>query len=216
MSATPELESFIKDAVKAGKRHEEIEGILLQAGWDKERVTTALRRFYKADFPVAIPLPQAYASPRLFFLNLFYFVLLYLLVYNVTSILFTMLDHYLPDGLGQYNRGFYYVPSIRNALQDNLSVILVGMPMLFLTGRTIRRAMASTRQSIPRIRLKLVYLTMFIGACTVLSSACCFVYFFLRGEISIRFVIKVAILTATVAGLYLHYAAELKRDEENA
>ncbi len=216
MTKTPELDVFIKDSVKAGKSPDEIRAILSEAGWDEKRLNAAFEYYYPADYPVAVPRPKVFASPRLFFLNLFYFLLFYLVTYNVVSIIFTMLDHYLPDGLGNYNGFYYYSGNISRAIQDSLAIIIVCAPMIYVSSRTITKAMHNARQSIPRIRLILVYLTLFVGACVILSSGCLFVYYFLRGELSMRFIIKIAILTAMVIGLYMYYRGELKRDEENA
>lgn len=215
MNKTPELDQFVKDSIQAGKTEESIRSVLSEAGWDNKRVTNVLEQYYFSDYPVAVPRPKAFASPRLFFLNLFYFLLLYLLTYNTISIIFTLLDHYLPDGLGRYHHGFYYSRSIGNAIRDNISVIIVSIPMLYMTNRTLNSAMFAMKQSIPRIRLVLVYLTLFVGACAVLSSACCLVYYFLKGEVSIRFVIKILILSMTFVSFYFLYKGELKRDEES-
>ena len=80
----------------------------------------------------------------------------------------------------------------------------------------ISRAMEETKQRIPRIRLKLIYLTMFIGACVMLGNAICFVYYFLSGELGLRFILKVLILTALTVGLFAYYRAEIKQTETKA
>jgi hypothetical protein len=216
MSKTPELDLFIKDSIKAGQTPDTIKSVLLQAGWDSNRIQNSLDYYYPADFPVAVPRPKTFASPRLFFLNLFYFLLVYLTVYNVISILFTMLDFYLPDGIGQYGSGAFRARSLREGIQDNVSIILVAAPMIYVTYVTIARAMRNEKQAIPRIRLILVYFTLFVGACVILGNASLFIYYFLRGELSIRFIIKIVILTVTVLGFYIFYKSELKHDEQNA
>ena len=216
MTKTPEIDIFIQKSVECGKTFDEIKAVLTEAGWDNARVNATLDHYYAAHYPVAVPRPKTFASPRLFFLNLFYFLLLYLVCYNIISTLFTFLDYYLPDGLGRMQTGFYYASSIEKALQDNLSIFLVCAPLLYFTNRTINRAIQKTKQNIPRIRLYLLYFTMFIGACVLLGNACGFVYYFLTGELSWRFIIKVVILSCSVLGLYLAYRTELAHDEEHA
>ncbi len=216
MAKNPDLDIFIKDSVKAGKKLDEIKSILFQAGWDEKHVNDSLGYFYPAEYPVAVPYPKTFASPRLFFLNLFSFLLLYLLAYNVVAILFSMLDHYLPDGLGQYKTGAFYEESVKDAIHGYLAVILVAVPMLYITHRILTKAMQMTKQAIPRIRLMLIYLTLFAGACIILCNACLFVSYFLKGELSLRFVIKISILSVIVIGFYMYYRGALKQDEQNA
>ena len=218
MTKTRELDIFIRDATKAGKKLDDIKAALAEAGWDEARINAACANYVPSDFPVAVPRPQTFASPRLFFLNLFFFVLLYLVIYNVIAILFTMLDYYLPDPSGWVQSGYFatHSDSIAEAVQDNLSIIIVSTPLLFVTQRTIAKAMQMTKQAIPRIRLMLVYFTMFVGAVIILANASTFAYFVLRGELTLRFILKVAILTITVFGVYFYYRGELKQDEDNA
>ncbi len=88
------LIDFVKDCYKAGKTHNEIRNVLKEAGWADEQIDEALGRFVDRAFPVAIPKSIVFASPRLVFLNIFYFLVLYLSIYNVVAMLFTFLDHY--------------------------------------------------------------------------------------------------------------------------
>lgn len=213
---TDALIDFIKDAYRAGKTHNEIEAVLRESGWSEEQIKDALDRFVDRQFPVAIPRPVVFASPRLVFLNIFYFLVLYLSIYNVVAILFTFLDYSLPDGLGRMRGAFYTTDSIGEAIRWSLAMIVCCVPLVGWSSRVITRAIQETRQRIPRIRLKLIYLTMFIGACVMLGNAICFIYYFLSGELGARFVIKVAILTVLTLGLFAFYRIEIKQTESKA
>lgn len=214
---TEALNEFVKDARKAGKSFSEIRTVLVQSGWEQEQIEDSLGRFVETDFPVAVPKAVVFASPRLFFLNLFHFLVLYVSVYNVASTLFTFLDYYLPDGLGR-TAGLFYSRyyTIGDAIRDNLAAIIICVPLVYLSHRAVTAAMAETKQRIPRIRLKLIYLTMFIGACVMVGNGICFVYYFLSGELGLRFMIKVAILTALTLGLFACYRVEIKQTESKA
>ncbi len=212
MAKTDELEDFIKLAVAKGESLSRIESVLLESGWDTERVTASVGRYVEADFPVPVPKPRPFVSARLFFMHFFYFILLYLVTYNAVSILFSALDHYLPDGLGRY-RGVYWSTNLGRSIQDNLSILIVAAPLLILTQRVISGAQKKSGQAIPRIRLTLAYFTMFIGALIIFGTACSAVYYLLRGELGLRFLIKAVILLALCAGMFLHYRIELAHDE---
>jgi hypothetical protein len=210
------LLDFVKDCYKAGKSHSEIRAVLLETGWAIEQVDDALSRYVNRSFPVAIPKPIVFASPRLVFLNIFYFLVLYLSIYDVVAILFTFLDYYLPDGLGRRAGIFYSSSSIGEAMRIYLATIICCVPLVWWSSRIISKAMEETKQRIPRIRLKLIYLTMFIGACVMLSNAICFIYYFLSGELGLRFIIKVAILSALTLGLFTFYRLEIVQTEIKA
>lgn len=210
------LIDFVKDCYKAGKGHSEIRSILKDTGWSTEQIDEALGQFIDRTFPVAIPKPVTFASPRLVFLNIFYFLVLYLAVYDVVAMLFTFLDYFLPDGLGRMQGAFYSSSSIGQALRSYLATVICCVPMVWWSNRGISKAMEETKQRIPRMRLKLIYLTMFIGACIMLSNAICFVYYFLSGELGLRFILKVSILTALTIGLFAFYRAEIKQSEAQA
>jgi hypothetical protein len=207
------LIDFVKDCYKVGKSHTEIKSVLLESGWSTEQVDEVLERFVNRAFPVAIPKPVVFASPRLVFLNIFYFLVLYLSFYNIVATLFTFLDHYLPDGLGRMMGSFYSLGSIGEAIRTYLATIICCVPLVWWSSRIISNALEETKQRIPSIRLKLIYLTMFIGACVMLGNAICFIYYFLSGELGLRFMIKVAILSALTLGIFLYYRVEIKLTE---
>lgn len=210
------LVEFIKDSCRAGKTHDDIRSVLKEGGWPDEEVEGALRKFVDRDYPVAIPKPVIFASPRLIFLNLFHFVVLYLATYDVIALLFTFLDYYMPDGLGRMQGAFYSSHPIGEAMRTNLAIVICTVPLVWLTSVVINRAIRSSKQPIPRIRLNLIYLTLFIGACVMLGNGVCFVNYFLSGELGARFLIKVAILTATTLGFFFYYKYETQEAEARA
>ncbi len=211
-----ELANFVRDSLSAGREIDEISEVLRDAGWESAQVEMALSRYHLRPFPVPIPKPRPYASPRLAFLNLFHFVVAYVTVWNVVDLLFTFLDYYLPDGLGRMQGMFRSYSPISEAIRGNLATIICAVPLVFWTNKLIDIASTKRKQAIPRIRLVFIYLTLFIGGCVMLGSATCLVYYFLSGELGVRFLIKVAILGTLTLGSYLFYRVETKATEEQA
>lgn len=206
------LIDFVKDCYKAGKSHAEIRAVLTETGWSPDQINDVLLRYVDRSFPVAIPRPLVFSSPRLVFLNIFHFLVLYISIYSVATTLFTFLDYYLPDGLGRMRGSF----SIGEAIRWKLAAIISCVPLVWWSDRIISIAMDQTKQAIPQIRLQLIYLTMFIGACVVLGNAICFIYYFLSGELGLRFIIKVGIITLLTLGVFSFYRVEIKQMETNA
>lgn len=210
------LTDFIKDATKAGKGRDEINTVLREAGWPEDELRTCWAKFYDKPFPVPVPRPVVYASPRLTALNLFYFVVLYTTIYSSVAIVFTFLDYHLPDGLGRKAGMFYSNNPIGESIRHYLASILVAAPLVAVSYRLLQKIMASIGQFIPVMRLRLLNLTLFIAAMVMLCNGITFVYYFLSGELSIRFVIKVIVLSAVCFGIYHYFKPELKRNEQKA
>lgn len=210
------LVQFIKEGKQAGLSHQELNDALTDAGWEQRRVKEALQKFADSHLPIAVPCPTTFASPRLVFLNLFAFILLYITVFDVIAILFTLLDYHLPDGLGRMHGMWKSSGPIAEALRGYLASVVICAPLFFWTSRLFRKAINQTKQRLPRMRLILIHLTLFIGACVVLCSGISFVYYFLSGELSLRFVLKVLILGSVVFGVSAYFRPEIKEQEKNA
>ncbi len=213
MSArSDELDDFIRAASAKGADFARIRSALSGAGWEDARIEAALGRYVETDLGAPAPRPRAFVSPRLFFMHCFYFVLLYVVAWNFVSLLFTFLDHYLPDGLGRMG-GFFHSGDPIRAIQDNVAALIVATPLFWLTERSLDRAQSRAGQAIPRIRLILAYFTIFVGACVLLGDAISFVYYLLRGELGLRFLLKSLILLLCVSGIWLYHRTDLGKDE---
>ena len=202
------LDDFIKNSFQAGKTRQEINSALLKAGWQSEQLDPVWASYHNQDFPVPVPMPRAYVSPRYAMLNLFFFLILLMTIWAGDSILFTFLDYYLPDGLGRRQGLYYSTQSIGESLRHYLATLIVCAPLLVMVGRFISRTAMQGTQSTPPIRLKLIYIMFFLAAFVMLTDFILFVYYFLSGELGIRFILKVAVCSVTALGLYYFYKPE--------
>lgn len=64
MAKTDELEDFIRLAVAKGEPLSRIESVLLESGWETERVKRAVGRYVDVDFSVPVPKPRPFVSTR--------------------------------------------------------------------------------------------------------------------------------------------------------
>ena len=209
------LNDFIKDAYRAGKSQAETLSVLKEAGWPQKQLDEAFAAFYPANFPVPVPLPRSYVSPRYAVLNLFFFLVLLMTIWAADSIIFTFLDYYLPDGLGRRQGMYYSMVPIGDALRHYLAMIVVCTPLTIITNRMIANAAAQGQSGVPVIRLKLIYIIFFCAALVMMTDLVLFVYYFLSGELGIRFILKVAVCTITSLGLYYYYRPEIGKVEKN-
>lgn len=211
------LNEFIIDAARAGKSRADIKAALKAAGWSDELVADAFSNFAEVDFPVPVPKPSANVSARYLALNLFFFLVLLLVICGGCSIVFTMLDYYLPDGHGE-TRGMFYSShrSLGESLRSYLAMILVCTPLMIFTGKKIAVINRNYTQGVPLIRLRLIYLTYLIAGVVLLIDFIMFAYYFLSGELSIRFVIKVGVCFAAAAAAYYYFQPEAGNAEKKA
>lgn len=210
------LLDFVKDASRLGKSRDEMNAALKTAGWPEDQLAAFWNKYSDTAFPIPVPKPTLYASPRLTTLNLFYFVVLYISIYSAISIIFTILDYHLPDGNGNM-RGFYYSSSaLGDQIRHALAAIIACVPLVYFSNRALQKGMKASGQFIHGTRLKLMNITLFIAAIITLCDGIGFIYYFLSGELSIRFVIKVAILTIVSVGAYLYFKPEMAAYEKKA
>lgn len=210
------LLDFVKDAARLGKSRSEMNAALLDAGWPQDQLTAFWGKYHESAFPIPVPKPTVYASPRLTTLNLFYFVVLYISIYSAIDIIFTILDNNLPDGTGRM-RGMYYGSSpIADQIRQAIAAIVTCVPLVYLTNRALQKGMQASGQFIHGTRLKLMNLTLFIAAIITLCDVIGFVYYFLSGELGLRFIIKVAVLTVVSLGTYLYFKPEMAAFEKKA
>ncbi len=212
------LIDFVKDAMRLGKNRDEITAALRAAGWPEEQLVSFWDKYHTASFPVPIPKPTLYASPRLTTLSLFYFVVLYISMYSAAAILFTFLDYHLPDGRGEM-AGFYYsssVGALGDQIRSYLAVIIASVPLVYLSNRALQRAMRTSGQFIHGTHLKLLSLTLFVAAIFMLCNTIFFIYYFISGELSLRFIIKIGILSTVSIAIYFYFKPEIVAYEKKA
>src|SRR5512143_2404035 len=97
MAIPEELLSFVKEALARGVPRQEIETVLLTAGWEREQVHASLRSYADTDFPIPVPRPAPYLSAREAFLYLLLFTTLYLTAYHLGQLLFQFINLAIPD-----------------------------------------------------------------------------------------------------------------------
>src|SRR5262249_4400621 len=153
------LNEFIQSAVRVGKSRADTKAALKTAGWADEEINEAFANYAEVDFPVLVPKPSANVSVRYLALNLFFFLVLFLVIWAGCSLLFRMLDYYLPDGQGRMQGLFYSsYRSLRESLRCYLAMIVVCTPLMIFTGKKIALINRNYTWGVPLIRLRLIYL----------------------------------------------------------
>lgn len=209
-SASPELEQFVRDALMRGHDREQVRQALLAAGWSAEQIRGVLDGWAEVDFALPVPRPRASLSAREAFLYLVLFSTLYFFAWNLGSLLFALLEHALPDPADAQ----WQVVRLTGSIRWSISALVIAFPVFALLSRHLAQDVA--RNPIKRlspIRRWLTYLTLFVAAAVLIGDLTTLVFNLLGGELSLRFVLKVAVVAAIAGTVFGHYLRDLRREE---
>lgn len=144
-------------------------------------------------------------SARDFFLNLGAFAALYVAVVNIVTLLFQFINTAIPDaaagGIDPYS----------STLRWSIASLIVVFPLyIVLTRMANRDVQAHPEKEGLWIRRWGIYLTLFIAGIVIAGDLIFLVNSFLGGELTSRFVLKVASIAVVLAAVFGYYAAALR------
>jgi hypothetical protein len=199
MRPADRLAGFVRDALVAGRSREDIRTALSHAGWSPAEVDTALTAWAETPFDPPVPRPQPYVSAAEAFLYSLMFFALAMTAWNLTSLLFELIDGWLPDPVD----GLSGISASR--VRWAISILVVFFPLFLLLNARATRAAArdpGTRRS--SVRKWFAYVTLFLAALGLIGDLVAVIYAFLSGDLTTRFAAKAATV-AVVAGAVLAY-----------
>jgi hypothetical protein len=193
------LERFIAGALANGASDQVVLGILRNAGWpEKEALAAAAAHYEKLS---GAPVPQrgrSVGGPREAFLHLLSFLTLATWSIAVGSLWFIMVALWLPDPAAPL---VYF--NVGEAMAFDLAAVLVGFPVFLLVMRTVWRELANQpAQSDSALRRWITYLALLIAAATIIGDLVTLVDYLLRGQITARFVCRVAVVGVLAGGVF--------------
>lgn len=212
MAADDELIGFVREALARGAGRAEIEAVLLRAGWDRSDAAAALGAFADEPFAVPVPRPRVSLSPRETFLYLVLFSTLYLSAINFGSLVFDLINRAFPDPALDPAYGYR---AAGDSLRWSIATLIVAFPVfLYVTHLTGRDATRDPRKRQSHVRRWLTYLTLFIGASVLIGDVIMLVFNALGGELTPRFVLKVATVGLIAGLVFGYYLRDLRREED--
>lgn len=210
MASDDELSGFVRESLARGLPRQQIEQVLLQAGWAREQVASALAAYAEVDFPVPVPRPRPYVSAKEAFLYLTLFSTLYVSAYNLGRLVFSFIHRALPDPALSGHYLDYASQSMRWSVASLVVAFPVFLYLSWLMGRAIRR---EPMKRASRVRKWLTYLTLFIAASILVGDLITLLYNFLGGELGPRFLLKALTVGVIAGAIFLYYLWDLRSDE---
>ncbi len=211
-AATQDLELFVRDALLKGASRDTIEAALTAAGWTPEQTRDALNAYAEVDFPVPVPKPRPYLSPREAFLYLVLFATLYLSAYHLGSLLFDFINRAFPDAVDSDN-----ARSMTQSMRWSVASLAIAFPVFLFVARHLGKDLARNPvKRLSAVRRWLTYLTLFVAATVLIGDLITLVYNLLGGELSVRFVLKVLVVAVIAGTIFGYYLRDLRREEKES
>ena len=167
MATSDELTDFVKEALMRGIPPAQVEDVLLRAGWSRPQVRSALAGYAALEFPLPVPRPRPYLSPRDAFLYLVLFSTLYVSAWNFGSLAFQIINRLFPDPAA-VDRAVYF----RDAMRWSVASLVAAFPVFLYLQWSIERALRlDPAKRASKVRRWLTYVTLFVAACALIALA---------------------------------------------
>ncbi|MCE9585991.1 DUF5671 domain-containing protein [Candidatus Uhrbacteria bacterium] len=208
---TNDLQLFVKQGLEKGLSREKLAKALHEAGWPEDEVKTALESYADVDFPIAVPKRKPYLSAREAFMYLVMFLTLYISSISFGTDLFQFVNRWLPDAV-EYP---YIIESTTSIIRSATAALIITFPVFYWMSRVLRQAIArDPEKRSSKVRKWLTYLTLFVAAGVIIGDLITLVTYFLSGEITTRFMLKVVIVLAIAGSIFGYYLWDLRGEEK--
>jgi hypothetical protein len=150
------------------------------------------------------------SSLRDVFMHLLVILMLYATVTELLILAFDYINLMLPDPL---DRNYYSYESPRDSSRFAIATLCVVFPVYLWGSRFLLRDMAANpdkREA--KVRRWMIYLTLFLDGLIIIGDLVCLIYNFLGGDLTARFVLKVASILLVAGLVFRYYLSELNRD----
>lgn len=209
-----DLQIFIKEALTKGLDRTSIEKALSQAGWQTEDIRSGLHSYSDIEFPIPVPRPKPYTSAREAFLYLVLFMTLAISASSLGTIVFQLINRWLPDPLSAYDGG-YYLDSINSTLRGASAALIVSFPIfLYVSNLTLNAIAKNPDLRLSRPRTFMTYLALSFASAIIIGTLITLLTNVLGGELTTRFVLKTVTVLIISGSIFGYYLTDLKRAEE--
>ena len=207
MRAADQLAQFVERALGQGKSRQEIQVAMEGAGWSPSEITEALSAWAETDFDPPVPRPRPYVSAKESFLYALTFVSLAMTAWHLNWLGFEIIDLLLPEE----REDFFYYDEIR----WSISTLIVFLPVfLFMNFRVLNDANKDPARRRSTVRKWFGYITLFIAAVVIIGDLIFTIFMLLSGDLTLRIVLKTALLGVSSAMIFFYFRGEMHDAEE--
>ena len=190
--------------------HQTIRMLLLSAGWKEKDIAAALA---SETLTMPIPLPADTGSARDAFLLLLSFTTLYATVISLVILAFTFIARLFPDPA--ITDFAYGNAQDLSGIRWSVAVIAIAFPMFLLLSKKLHGEFCARPEKLNSgVRRWLTYLTLFITSCALIGDGVTLLFTLLSGELTLRFILKVAAVLLLSGVPFRYYFSVLRIDHE--
>ncbi len=143
-------------------------------------------------------------TPKDFFLWIGAMVALYMSIFALINLLFDYINYAFPDVLN------YYVDPYSSSIRYEMAALIVLFPLFLLLMRFVRKDIIRMPEKRDLwIRRWVLYLTVFVAGAAVAGALITLINYFLGGEITTRFILKVLVVVLVAGAGFLHFLADI-------
>jgi hypothetical protein len=208
LSVPSELDAFVRAAKAAAVPDESLVAMLRHRGWSERRVYASLAGYYGDLLGVAPPgRSTSDERSRDAFFYLLNFITLAFWTVALGQLFYVLIARWIPDAAtAGYGRG-----PLMYEVAWQLATVIVAFPAFVVVGRLIARELQRRPDAFySGVRSWLTYIALVITALIVLMDGIWFLEAFLRGELSVRFVLDSLVLLVLGGGVFSYYLSGMR------
>lgn len=218
------LIQFVNHARDKGMDHATIRRLLLSAGWKDKDIAEV---FCMRDLELPIPVPTGVVAPRSrttrrpgspwprrardAFFHLLMFGALYTATTSLILLFFSYINFAFPDPA--WRTSYAQLEAAFSLIRAQLSIVVVSFPIFLYLWHFLLREMRRHPERVA-IRRWLGYLSVFAGALTLSGDVMTLIYYLLEGQLTVRFLLKAALLFAISGGLVFYLVNTLRSEAQ--
>jgi hypothetical protein len=206
------LIEFVQAARKQGASDTFLADLLERRGWPRKEIYNAFAGVYEQLTGLAVPARGAPSaeSARDAFLHLLSFGTLGTWTFGLGMLFFTLIDLHFPDPVAAQQ---FQNPNVE--ISSALASIIVAFPIYLLTMRLlVRGARRHSEKLESGVRKWLTYIALLIAASAVIGDLVTFLSYFLRGDLTPHFVLKVLTVLIIAGGVFWYYLLWIEKPSE--
>lgn len=150
--------------------------------------------------------PSPSTTPKDFFFHLLGMITLYMCVISLITLLFQYISELFPDAV------YYNQTGILDAIKWSTAMLIIAFPVYLFVSFVIQRDIQLMPEKAElRLRRWLSHLTLFVASITMIIDLITLVYYFLDGDLTVRFVLKIVVVLAVALVTFGYYFWDIRR-----
>jgi hypothetical protein len=210
------LLNFIEAAKSHGIPDDTLVELLKAHGWPQDTVYDGLAIHYEKAVGLKIPTRnRSGAAAKDAFYYLLAFATLATWTIGLGSLVFTLIERWIADPLAPASYGSG--PYANSALASSIASSLVAFPIYLFVMRLIARDIRLDPEKLESdVRKWLTYIALLVATSVMIGDLVTVLDFFLRGELTSRFLAKAATVLLLSGAVLWYHLGELKRPVSDA